>query len=441
MKKHKLSWVDEFLSRIKPYVYMRLKDNVLIRMPNEAFKLNTTGARVIAHILNGGSVQDFINARSNHLETEDQLERFFLDFSRVWNNEVCENYITTAIHRTEFSLGYIKLPVLSEVALTYACNIKCAFCYADCTHKKNPSQLDTKGFKRVLDIIRHEAEVPSVSFTGGEPLLYEDLPQLIKYASKTNKMRVNLITNGTLITPGKAKELSRSGLSSAQVSIESAIAAQHDAITGIPGSHAASVAGFKALKEAGITVHPHITMCKMNRDTLSQYPDFCKSIGSERFSSNLVIPAGRGRDEELTISYSEIGKIVKNIQSISSKKGIKFMWYSPTPICLFNPLSSGLGNKGCSACEGLLSIDPQGNILPCSSWPEPMGNILEEGFENVWFKKSCQWIREKEKAPDECKKCKHFAACQGACPLYFKIHGCNELHDQWEALGLLSERS
>ena len=45
MKKHKLAWVDEFLKRIKPYVYMRLSDNVLIRMPNEAFKLNTTGAK------------------------------------------------------------------------------------------------------------------------------------------------------------------------------------------------------------------------------------------------------------------------------------------------------------------------------------------------------------------------------------------------------------
>lgn len=54
MKKHRLAWVDDFLNRIKPYVHMRLKDNVLIRMPNEAFKLNSTGAKVIAHILSGG---------------------------------------------------------------------------------------------------------------------------------------------------------------------------------------------------------------------------------------------------------------------------------------------------------------------------------------------------------------------------------------------------
>ncbi|GAE86969.1 radical SAM protein [Acetivibrio straminisolvens] len=180
-----------------------------------------------------------------------QLERFFVDFLRVWNNEVCENYRTAAVHRVEFSKGYIELPVLSEVALTYACNIKCRFCYAGCTGVKKSRELDKEGFQKVLDIIRYEAEVPSVSFTGGEPLLNKNLPELIKYASKVNGMRVNLITNGTLITPKKAKELAKAGLSSAQVSIESPNASEHDSITGIPGSHEASVSGFKALKMRG----------------------------------------------------------------------------------------------------------------------------------------------------------------------------------------------
>lgn len=440
MRKHRLLWVDEFLNRIKPYVFMRTTDNVLIRMPNEAFRLNDTGARVVAHILEGGSILDFIRARNDSPETEEQLERFFTDFVRIWNNEVCGNYTTPAIQRTEFSLGYIKLPVLSEVALTYTCNIKCRFCYAGCTQNKNQNQLDTKGFKKVLDIIRYEAEVPSVSFTGGEPLTFKELPKLIKYASKTNKMRVNLITNGTLITPAKAKELARAGLSSAQVSIESAYASEHDAITGVSGSHAASVAGFKALKDAGITVHPHFTVCKMNKDNILKYAEFAKSIGAERFSSNMVIPAGRGGDDELTVTYSEIGNIVKSIKAAASKAGVKYMWYSPTPICLFNPMTSGFGNRGCSGCEGLLSIDPKGNILPCSSWPEPMGNLLEEGFKEIWSNKRCEWIRGKEAAPNECKKCRHFAACQGACPLYFKVHGCNELHTAWESMGLSKGR-
>ena len=436
MKKHRLAWVDEFVGSIQPHVFMRLTDNVLICMPNEAFKLNTTGARVIDHILNGGSVVDFLKIREDGAETEMQLESFFKDFSLMWNKQVCDNYSTAAIHRTEFSLGYIKLPVLSEIALTYACNIRCRFCYAGCSGVQEQSGLDTKGFMRVLDSIRFEAEVPSVSFTGGEPTLYKELPKLIKYAVKRNGMRVNLITNGTLVTSRKAKTLARAGLSSAQVSIESASAPEHDAITGAEGSHAASVKGLQALLAAGIRVHPHITICSMNLSKLHDYPVFCREMGADRFSANLIIPAGRGEDAKLMVSYSEIGKIITTLKASAAAAGLEFMWYSPTPICLFNPLSKGLGNKGCSACEGLLSIDPLGNVLPCSSWPEPVGNLLQEGFKTVWFKQRSEGIRHKSAAPDSCKPCRHFAVCQGACPLYFKVHGCGELNSSWNAMGL-----
>ncbi|HHU91405.1 MAG TPA: radical SAM protein [Clostridiaceae bacterium] len=436
VKKHKLAWVDDFIMKIKPYIYMRLIDNVLIRMPNEAFKLNSTGAKVIDYILSGGSVQDIIKARRDYPETEEQLERFFTDFSLMWNGRVCENYNTPAIHRTEFNLGYIKLPVLSEVALTYTCNVRCRFCYADCTQKEVESQLDTEGFKRVLDIIRYDAQVPSVSFTGGEPTTYKELTELIRYASKNNKMRVNLITNGTLITPQKAKEFAEAGLSSAQVSIESAIAREHDEITGVKGSHQASVNGLKSLIDADIIAHPHLTVCTMNKDNLQKYPEFCKSIGVERFSSNLVIPSGRGEAQDLTVEYQEIGNIVENLQSAARSSGVEYMWYSPTPICLFNPIAAGFGNKGCSACEGLLSVDPGGNILPCSSWSEPMGNLLEEGFEAIWFNKRSQFIRDKKSAPAKCRECRDFAVCQGACPLYFDAHGCEELEAIWDMKGL-----
>ena len=124
----------------------------------------------------------------------------------MWNNEVCENYSTSAIRKIEFSLGYIELPVLSEVALTYACNIKCRFCYAGCTQNKDEAQLDTDSFKKVLDIIRYSGGAQRFLY-GGEPTTYKDLPKLIKYASKVNKMRVNLITNGTLITPKRQRNL------------------------------------------------------------------------------------------------------------------------------------------------------------------------------------------------------------------------------------------
>jgi radical SAM protein with 4Fe4S-binding SPASM domain len=428
-----LDWVDAFVERIRPYVHVRLTDRVLIRLPNQALKLNETGARVLNHILQGGSIRDILEARSSDAELQGHLHSFFIDLSRVLDSSVCDAYHSPSLERTTFDLGYIELPVLSEVAITWRCNIKCRFCYASCTctseSEEGPGleELTTDGIKKVLEIIRHDAEVPSVSFTGGEPVLREDLTELIAYASDSLNMRVNLITNGTLISARKAKNFKAAGLVSAQVSIESPDPDVHDSIVGVKNAFHASVDGLLALNEAGVAVHPHATLCRLNIHTLPEMAYFAKSLGIDRFSLNMIIPAGRGRDQDLAVKYTEIEKIVRTIQSAAETEGVRFMWYSPTPLCLFNPISHQLGNKGCSACEGLLSVDPYGRILPCSSWKEPLGNLLEQEFKSVWFGERGMFLREKRMAHPECMDCEHFAVCHGACPLYFKAHGFGEL--------------
>jgi radical SAM protein with 4Fe4S-binding SPASM domain len=430
-----LDWVDAFVEKIRPYVHVRLTDRVLIQLPNQAFKLNRTGARVLHHIFQGGSIRDILEARSFDKDLPAQLHSFFTDLSRTLDSALCDAYRSPSLERVSFDLGYIALPVLSEVALTWRCNIKCQFCYASCTcigesgEESSKEELSTKEFKKVLDIIRHDAEVPSVSFTGGEPVLRDDLSDLVSYASRSLKMRVNLITNGTLISDRIAKTLKRAGLASAQVSIESPDPDIHDHIVGIKNAFQASVSGLQALKNAGVPVHPHATLCRLNQQTLPQMARFAQSLGVDRFSLNMIIPAGRGETADLAIKYIEIEKLVLAIKAAAEEAGIRFMWYSPTPICLFNPVSHQLGNKGCSACEGLLSVDPYGRVLPCSSWKEPVGDLLQDGFQAVWFGKQGRSLREKRAAHPGCRECEDFALCHGACPLYFKVHGYAELEE------------
>ena len=429
----KLGWVDDFVKRIRPYIHVRLTDRVLIRLPNQAFKLNQTGAQVLHHIIQGGSIKDILKARSFDENLPAQLFSFFTDLSRTLDSAICDAYESPSLERVTFDLGYIALPVLSEVAVTWRCNIKCQFCYASCTciaesdEESGMEELSTKDIKKVLDIIRRDAEVPSVSFTGGEPVLRDDLAELIAYASGSLKMRVNLITNGTLISKKTAKDFKKAGLASAQVSIESPDPDVHDRIVGVKNAFQASVNGLLALKSAGIPVHPHATLCRLNQHTLPQMAQFARSLGVARFSLNMIIPAGRGMAEDLAVKYSDIEKMVLEIKSAAEATDIRFMWYSPTPMCLFNPVSHQMGNKGCSACEGLLSVDPYGRVLPCSSWKEPAGNLLQDGVRAVWFGEKGKSLRDKRAAHPGCRDCEHFAVCHGACPLYFKVHGYGEL--------------
>jgi radical SAM protein with 4Fe4S-binding SPASM domain len=428
-----LDWIDDFVDRIRPYVFVRLRDRVLIRMPNQAFKLNTTGARILHHLLQGGSVRDILEKRSYDQHLPKQLNSFFTDLSRMLNSSICDEYNSPSLKRIHFELGYIELPVLSEVAVTWRCNIKCQFCYASCrciseTEKDlSGDELSTDDFKRVLDIIRSDAEVPSVSFTGGEPVLREDLEELIAYAAGSLNMRVNLITNGTLITEVIAKRFKKAGLASAQVSIESPDPWVHDGIVGVKGAFASSLNGLLSLKKTGVAVHPHTTLCQLNIHSLPRLALFVQSLGIDRLSMNMIIPAGRGSAEDLAVKYTDVKDIILKMKSEAEAAGICFMWYSPTPMCLFNPIPHQLGNKGCSACEGLLSVDPLGRILPCSSWKEPLGNILEEGFNALWFGERGKYVRDKRAAHPDCRECEHFAICHGACPLYFQAHGYDEL--------------
>jgi len=103
------------------------------------------------------------------------------------------------------------------------------------------------------------------------------------------------------------------------------------------------------------------------------------------------------------------------------------MWYSPTPFCLFNPVAHGLGGKACAACDGLLSVSPQGDVLPCSSLPEPVGNLLEQDFRSVWNSPRAEYYKSKGYAHEICRACEDFDICCGACPLYWRAFGYEEL--------------
>lgn len=432
-----LSWVDGFVDQVRPYIFVRESDNVLIRMPNQAFKLNRSGCRVLSYLLKGGRISDILQAGRIQADINEELSVFFTELAAALQGNICEHRKSPALTCVPFRLGYIERPILSEVALTYECNLNCRFCYAGCKRVTARPELapglknEKPGtdFRRILKIIRHDAEVPSVSFTGGEPMLAPEIYELTAYAHRDLGMRVNLITNGTLIDRDAALRLKEAGLASAQVSIEAGSALVHDSITGVPGTFAASVNGLKSLRDAGISVHPHATLCRLNRDVIEGMPALAKKLGIDRFSLNLVIPAGRGLDTSIHIRYSEVKEILARVMVASRSEGVQFLWYSPTPVCLFNPIPLGLGNKGCSACEGLLSVSPAGDLLPCSSWPEPIGNLPADGFDALWFGKRAQWIREKREAHPGCRGCGDFAVCHGACPLYFGANGYSEIHE------------
>lgn len=430
-----IGWVDDYIRQIQPYIHIREFDNLLIKIPNEAYKLNSQGFRVLQHLLKGGSVYSILDVYPNPEDIARDLYFFFCDLKILLKGCFNERNVYRGIEKVPFALGFQTLPVLSEIALTYRCNLACQFCYAGCgcRRSRQDDEMTTEQVYDILHIIRYEAQVPSVSFTGGEPVLRNDLIPIVRHA-KSLSMWTNLITNGTLISSNVARSLKKAGLDSAQVSIEAGNAALHDTIVQKNGAFNRSMDGLKNLMEAGIRVHTNTTISALNKEHLDDLLNLVTRLGLDKFSMNLLMPAGTSLQslDALLVRYSEIGPAILEIKDMADALSLEFMWYSPTPICLFNPIVHGLGNKGCAACDGLLSIAPNGNVLPCSSYPQPIGNLLDkhQSFLDLWNHPQAKSFRQKEFAHPKCQQCESLAVCNGGCPLYWQQVGYDEILEE-----------
>jgi radical SAM protein with 4Fe4S-binding SPASM domain len=432
--KKRVDWIDGYVSRIKPYVRVREADSLLIKIPNQTHKLNPQGLKLLKFLMDGGNAVSVVEKYPPEQREKVSLDMyyFFRDLMAILKGCYSEREERKAVEIKEFALGHNTLPVLSEIAVTYRCNLACRFCYAGCGCRKDEEHTDipAEKLKDILTIIKEEAEVPSVSFTGGEPLLRPEVPELVRHA-KSLGMWANLITNGTLADAATVEKLKEAGLDSAQVSIEAGSAPLHDSIAAHPGAFKLTRRGIENFMKAGLRVHTNTTISALNKDSLEGILDLVKSLGLKKFSMNLLMPVGSaGKNfEDTFISYTEAGPLVDRVRGLADARGLEFMWYSPTPLCIFNPITRGLGNKGCAACDGLLSVAPDGDLLPCSSYPKPLGNILKEkgNFKKLWNGEEFAWFRAKKFAHEECRACRYLAVCNGGCPLYWEKTGYAEL--------------
>ncbi len=421
-----LGWVDEFYAAVRDYILVRKEDRVLILPPNRVYKLNETAFRVLDYLRQGKKLMQFPGLDSRKAG---DILAFFRDLKRIYEGE------EVALERVPYDFDFTRLPVLGEIAVTYRCNNRCSFCYAGCgggegscaSPPNDGREMSLPEIKKVIGIFKEKAQIPFFSFTGGEPLLRGDLEEMAAYAVRLG-LRVNLITNGTLATEERARFLFQSGLRTAQVSLESPEASVHDELAGREGSFEQTLKGIQNLMAAGFSVQTNTTVTRKNRDGLLSMPAFLAGLGIARFSMNLFIPTGSGlHHEELLVRYREIGSFIDSVRREAYRAGLTFYWYSPTPFCHYNPIARGLGNKSCAAMDGLISVTPSGEVIPCSSYNEAMGSLLSDEFMSLWFSQRARFFKEKRYAPEACSGCDVFVSCQAACPLYWQFAGTDEI--------------
>jgi radical SAM protein with 4Fe4S-binding SPASM domain len=431
-----LRWVDEMMASARPHLMVRPADELLILVPNNPVKLNPTALRVLGAMVDEqAGIAEVLAREGDHPRRRRALHEFFTDLNAWLSGNLGEGMGRRAVEHEPFTAEFCRYPVLAEVALTYRCNLSCAFCYAGCGVGALPEGWSEERVMsddevcRVLDVICRDAHCPSVSFTGGEPTLRPGLPRLVAHA-KGLGLKVNLISNGQRLDASRVAELAAAGLDSAQLSLEGPTPARHDELVDRPGAFARLWRAVGHLREHGVRVHTNTTLNRRNLPLAPAIVDLVADRGLDRLTMNLVIPCGSaGGDPALAVAYSEIGPHVLGLRDRAAARGVQLIWYSPLPLCLLNTIAHGLGNRGCAAADGLLHVGPGGDVLPCSSFghSESLGNLLRDPFEAVWQSRAARFFRAKRMMPPGCPDCPEAAACQGACVLYWREQGLEEL--------------
>ena len=182
-------------------------------------------------------------------------------------------------------------PYRMDLALTYRCNNDCKHCYN--ARPRDFAEMDTEHWKSILDKL-WDLGVPHIVFTGGEPTLRNDLPELIAHAESKGQI-TGLNTNARrLRDPAYVKALVEAGLDHVQITVESCDEAIHDEMVHAKGAFRQTIDGLKNALASPLFVMTNTTMLQTNVHTIPATLDFLAEVGVPTIGLNALIYSGHG---------------------------------------------------------------------------------------------------------------------------------------------------
>ena len=275
------------------------------------------------------------------------------------------------------------------------CNQKCLHCYAAGQPLSDTPELTTAQWREILAKLR-AANVPQVTFTGGEPTLRADLVELVEVAQW---FVTRLNTNGRLLTPELCRRLYEASLDSVQVTLYSHDPAIHNALVGAEGFDD-TVAGIRNAVAAGLSVSVNTPLCSLNEDYAATVR-FVHELGVRYVTCSGLIPSGsaEGAESQATrLTEEQLTDVLRRAVTVAEELGMEMDFTSPGWLKEETLRSLGLTLvPSCGACLSNMAIAPDGGVIPCQSWlsSQPLGNMLTDDWDKIWQSQRCAAIRAK----------------------------------------------
>jgi len=305
--------------------------------------------------------------------------------------------------------------------LTERCNLKCKHCRMD-DHTE-----DELSLKEALSLIDHLSQwaSPTLILSGGEPLLREDLFEIIQYATEKN-LRVVLATNGTLLNEESVKKLKKSGVKRVSISLDFAQEERHDEFRGEKGAFKKALEGLNYLRENGLPFQINMTLTKENLSELDPLLGLAKQKGAEAFHVFFLVPTGIGRtlkgkelsqeeyENTLHLLYEEMKKNLIEIKPtcaphfmrILIQKGENLKGFGRGPFHTFS--------RGCLGGISFCFLSSQGEVKPCGYFELSCGSIREKPLREIWETSPIfSLLRDPNKLKGKCGRCEYKFVCGG----------------------------
>jgi radical SAM protein with 4Fe4S-binding SPASM domain len=394
---------------------------VLAINASKILHLNQTAAEMARHIVEGDEpdravaqmLKRYRGAGREKLRADYLgLKRKIMDLART--DDVCPvTYME--VERIEPFTTPVSAPYRMDLALIYKCDNTCGHCYLP--KGRMPAEMDTAQWKRVLSKL-WEIGVPHVCFTGGEATLRPDLVDLIAFAEETGLV-TGLLTNGRRMRDKKlVAAMAGAGIDHFQITLESHDPKIHDRMVGRRGAWAQTVAGIKNAMATPVYTITNTTITRLNARGLPQTLKFIRSLGVGVVACNGLIYSGKGADCGIGYAERELIPVLERAREAAGKLGLKLIWYTPTQYCQLDPVKLELGVKACTAAKYNMCIEPDGSVIPCQSFFQPLGNILRDPWERIWNADPARDLREKRHPDPKCRSCDRLPLCGGGCPIY-----------------------
>ncbi|WP_121609617.1 TIGR04053 family radical SAM/SPASM domain-containing protein [Mesobacillus foraminis] len=335
-----------------------------------------------------------------------------------------------------------KDPFIVIWELTRACQLKCLHCRAEAQFRRDPGELSLEEGKALIDQI-YEMNNPLLVFTGGDPLMREDVFDIAAYAVQKG-VRVSMTPSATPnVTKEAIQKAKDVGLSRWAFSLDGPNSEIHDHFRGTSGSFDLTMERIDYLHQLEIPIQINTVISRYNIDQLEEMARLVEKLNCVLWSIFFLVPTGRGQEKDM-ISPAEHEKVFIWLYQLSQR--VKFDIKTTAgqhyrrvviqqkmreareqngEIDYLDAMTrqgltgsiDGLGRapKGVNDGNGFVFISHTGNVFPSGLLPVKAGNIREQPLADIYrYSPIFTSLRNPDQYKGKCGVCEFRHVCGGS---------------------------